>query len=69
MGFTPLEGLIMATRAGDIDPGAVLYLAEKLGKSFEELEYYFNNQCGLLGLLLVKVPILESFWNMKKKAI
>lgn len=50
MGFTPLEGLIMATRVGDIDPGAVLYLAEKLGKSFEELEYYFNNQCGLLGL-------------------
>lgn len=50
MGFTPLEGLVMATRVGDIDPGAVLYLAEKLNKDFKELESYFNNECGLLGL-------------------
>lgn len=50
MGFTPLEGLIMATRVGDIDPGAVLYLAEKLKKTGRELELYFNNKCGLLGL-------------------
>lgn len=50
MGFTPLEGLIMATRVGDIDPGAVLYLSEKLNKDFKELENYFNNECGLLGL-------------------
>lgn len=50
MGFTPLEGLIMATRVGDIDAGAVLYLAEKLGKDFKDLEHYFNNECGLLGL-------------------
>ena len=50
MGFTPLEGLVMATRIGDIDAGAVLYLSEKLGKDIKELEYYFNNQCGLLGL-------------------
>jgi acetate kinase len=50
MGFTPLEGLVMATRVGDIDPGAVLYLSEKLNKNFKELEGYFNNQCGLLGL-------------------
>lgn len=50
MGFTPLEGLVMATRVGDIDPGAVLYLSEKLNKDFKELEGYFNNECGLLGL-------------------
>jgi len=50
MGFTPLEGLIMATRVGDIDPGAVLYLSEKLKKDNKELEIYFNNKCGLLGL-------------------
>lgn len=50
MGFTPLEGLIMATRVGDIDPGAVLYLSEQLNKDFKELESYFNNECGLLGL-------------------
>lgn len=50
MGFTPLEGLIMATRVGDIDPGAVLYLMEKLQKDEKELGAYFNNECGLLGL-------------------
>jgi len=50
MGFTPLEGLIMATRVGDIDPGAVLYLMEKLNKNYQELGQYFNNECGLLGL-------------------
>jgi acetate kinase len=50
MGFTPLEGLVMATRVGDIDAGAVLYLSEKLKKSPHKLEDYFNNKCGLLGL-------------------
>jgi len=50
MGFTPLEGLVMATRVGDIDAGAVLYLSEKLKKSPKKLEHYFNNECGLLGL-------------------
>lgn len=50
MGFTPLEGLTMATRVGDIDPGVVIYLSEKLNKNHRELEQYFNNHCGLLGL-------------------
>lgn len=50
MGFTPLEGLTMATRVGDIDPGVVLFLAEKLNLNRSELNHYFNNKCGLLGL-------------------
>jgi acetate kinase len=50
MGFTPLDGLIMATRIGNIDPGAVLYLSEKLKKNNKNMETYFNNECGLLGL-------------------
>lgn len=50
MGFTPLEGLIMATRVGNIDPGAVIYLMEKLGKDEKAMGAYFNNECGLLGL-------------------
>lgn len=50
MGFTPLPGLVMATRVGDIDPGAVLYLSEKLKKNSKKMEKYFNNECGLLGL-------------------
>lgn len=50
MGFTPLEGLVMATRVGDIDSGAITYLSEKLGLSNHKLEDYLNNKCGLLGL-------------------
>ncbi len=48
MGFTPLEGLIMATRCGDIDPGALLYLAERL--SIEQLRVGLNQHAGLLGV-------------------
>ncbi len=48
MGFTPLEGLIMATRCGDIDPGALLYLAERL--SIEQLREGLNQRAGLLGV-------------------
>jgi len=50
MGYSPLEGLTMATRAGDIDPTAALYLGRKLGKNDIELQSYLNNECGLLGL-------------------
>jgi acetate kinase len=50
MGFTPLDGLVMATRVGEIDPGAVVYLADKLRLNTRKLEGYFNEKCGLLGL-------------------
>jgi acetate kinase len=50
MGFTPLDGLVMATRVGEIDPGAAVYLANKLKLNMKQLEEYFNSQCGLLGL-------------------
>lgn len=50
MGFTPLEGLPMGTRVGDIDAGAVVYLAQKLGLAPNELENYFNENCGLKGI-------------------
>ncbi|KKW06223.1 MAG: Acetate kinase, partial [candidate division CPR1 bacterium GW2011_GWC1_49_13] len=49
MGFTPLEGLVMGTRIGTIDAGAVLYLAKKSGMKPLELEEFFNKKCGLLG--------------------
>lgn len=49
MGFSPLEGLVMATRVGDIDPGALIHLAKAKGMSFTQLEHYLNTQCGLLG--------------------
>ncbi|MDO8743138.1 MAG: acetate/propionate family kinase [Candidatus Azambacteria bacterium] len=50
MGFTPLEGIVMASRVGDIDAGAVTYLSKKLGYGPDEMNDYLNTQCGLLGL-------------------
>jgi len=49
MGFTPLEGLMMGTRAGDIDPGALLYLLRQ-GQSEETLNDLLNHRSGLLGV-------------------
>lgn len=50
MGFTPLEGLVMATRSGDVDPGLVIYLMRERGMSAEALDHLLNNESGLLGL-------------------
>ena len=50
MGFTPLEGLVMSTRAGSIDPGIVTYLAEQHHMPFDELDRGLTRQSGLLGL-------------------
>lgn len=50
MGFTPLEGLVMATRSGDLDPGLMLFLQRTLGRSAEWLETTLNGESGLLGL-------------------
>ncbi len=50
MGFTPLEGLVMGTRSGDIDPAAVEYLRAKLNLKPEEVVNYLNKKCGCLGV-------------------
>ena len=50
MGFTPLEGLVMGTRSGDIDPAAVEYMRAKLGLKAEEMVNYLNKKCGILGV-------------------
>ena len=50
MGFTPLEGMVMANRVGDIDSGAVVYLSEVLKLQGLKLLQYFNKKCGLFGL-------------------
>ncbi|MFC1780834.1 acetate/propionate family kinase [Planctomycetota bacterium] len=50
MGMTPLEGLLMATRSGDIDPAVVLYLMKYLVLSSEEVGSLLNKKSGLLGL-------------------
>lgn len=50
MGFTPLEGLIMGTRSGDIDPSIPLFLTKQAGLSPDEVESLLNNESGLLGV-------------------
>jgi acetate kinase len=50
MGFTPLEGLVMSTRSGDVDPGALLYLLEQKKISAKELDTILNKKSGLLGV-------------------
>jgi acetate kinase len=50
MGFSPLEGLVMATRSGDVDAGLLLFLVRQSGYSPERLEELLNAQSGLLGV-------------------
>ncbi len=50
MGFTPLEGLAMATRSGDIDASAAIYLAKKMNLNLDQLEAFLNEKCGLSGV-------------------
>ncbi|MCP4412059.1 MAG: acetate kinase [Gammaproteobacteria bacterium] len=50
MGFTPLEGLIMGTRCGDVDPAMVLFIMEKEGLDPHECDYLMNHECGLFGI-------------------
>ncbi len=50
MGFTPLEGLVMATRGGDVDPGVLLYLQEHQGISVVKLGELLNRDSGLRGV-------------------
>jgi acetate kinase len=50
MGFTPMEGLMMGTRSGSIDPGLLLYLQRTCGISAEALDHALNYESGLLGV-------------------
>jgi len=50
MGMTPLEGLVMGSRSGDIDAGVILYLQKQLGLSPDEIDTLLNKQSGLKGL-------------------
>jgi acetate kinase len=50
MGLTPLEGLVMGTRCGDIDPAVHFYLMRQTGMSADEIEKLLNSQSGLKGI-------------------
>lgn len=50
MGFTPLAGIEMGTRCGDIDPAIVPYIMNKTGMNADEMNAYMNKKCGFLGV-------------------
>ncbi len=50
MGLTPMEGLVMGTRSGDVDPGIIMYLSRAAGMSIEEIDVLLNRHSGVSGL-------------------
>jgi len=59
MGFTPLDGLMMGTRSGSVDPGILLHLARHHGLDAAELEHALNHESGLLGVSGVSADMRE----------
>lgn len=59
MGFTPLEGLMMGTRSGDIDPSVVEYLCDKKGMNVKEAINYLNKKSGIVGVSGVSSDMRE----------
>ena len=73
MGLTPLEGLIMGTRSGDIDPSVLEYIGHKENKDLEELMKMLNTSSGLLGLTDGETSdfrdIVTNYEKGEKKAV
>jgi len=66
MGFTPLEGLMMGTRCGSIDPGIVTYLMRVEHAGYYELDRALNRQSGLLGISGVSSDMRDVINAMRK---
>lgn len=66
MGMTPLEGLVMGTRCGDIDPGVLIYLADRMKLSFAKIDNMLNKQSGLLGISGKSKDMRDIYAGMKK---
>ncbi|EAZ3140832.1 propionate kinase [Salmonella enterica subsp. enterica serovar Napoli] len=65
MGMTPLEGLMMGTRSGDVDFGAMAWIAKETGQMLSDLERVVNKESGLLGIsgLSSDLRVLEKAWH------
>ena len=59
MGLTPLEGIMMGTRSGDVDGGAITYLEKKLNLTPDEMSNYLNKKSGVLGIFGVSSDMRE----------
>lgn len=65
MGFTPLEGIMMGSRSGDIDPAIVAFLAQKLNVTADEVVTILNKQSGLLGVSEISTDIRDIIAQME----
>jgi acetate kinase len=69
MGFTPLEGLMMGTRSGDIDPALVSYLMRKEKMDTERVEDFLNKECGLLAVSNVSADTRELEKHLSEASV
>jgi len=69
MGLTPLEGLLMGTRCGDIDPAVVLYIMEKKGLNIKSVDNLLNKESGMLGLSGISNDMRDIQKHAKKGSI
>ena len=72
MGFTPIAGLIMGSRCGDIDVGLIPYVMSQTGKKFEEVMIDLNKNSGVLGITGVSTDmrdVEEGFFNKDQRCI
>ncbi|MEE9287951.1 MAG: acetate/propionate family kinase, partial [Bacteroidota bacterium] len=67
MGFTPLEGLLMGSRSGDIDPSVILYIMGKEGLGLAEASALLNKHSGLVGISGVSSDMREIIEEMKNQ--
>jgi len=66
MGFTPLEGLMMGTRSGSIDPGILTYLMRERSLQAQEIDDVLNKESGLLGISCISGDMREILSSMKQ---
>jgi len=69
MGFTPLEGLMMGQRSGDIDPGLIAFLVEKLQIDVNEVTTILNKKSGLLGISGISEDVRILLANQKNRRV
>jgi acetate kinase len=65
MGLTPLQGLVMGTRAGDLDPGILVHLQREHGVPLDRLDRALNHECGLLGLSGLSADMKTLLGNLE----
>ena len=66
LGFTPIPGVMMGTRSGDIDPGLIFYLNRQLGLSLDRIDNILNRESGLLGVSEVSNDMREIIENSRR---